>query len=145
MAGIGTLSENYVFDKTKPETASANMIPKGSTVFYGKYRGNPAYNVVVLYDDKGNIVGGVNEEGDLIANQIVLAEELTREDAMLGNTSEGRWIYWIEPGNKNDLPGKVRAELYRVDNALTNEGQRLVSDTKFVELPAELPPISIEE
>ena len=37
--------------------------------------------------------------------------------------------------NSEQLPEKVRAELYRVDNALTNEGQRLVSDTLLVKIP----------
>ena len=54
----------------------------------------------------------------------------------MGETPEGIWIYWIEPEDMKDdfvLPAQVRAELYRVDNALTNEGQRLVSDTLSVQ------------
>ena len=38
---------------------------------------------------------------------------------------------------------KVRAELYRVDNAETNEGQRMVSDSLFEWMPEELPDIQI--
>ena len=41
------------------------------------------------------------------------------------------------------LPETVRVELYRVDNATTNEGQRLTSDTLVVELPEELPQITL--
>ena len=41
------------------------------------------------------------------------------------------------------LSTSVRAELYRVNDALTNEGQRLVSDSLFVEMPKELPDISL--
>ena len=67
---------------------------------------------------------------------------------MLGETSDGTWIYWIEPSagvTEASLPGKVRAELYRVDNAMTNEGQRMVSDTKFVSVPKDLPSITIKK
>ena len=42
------------------------------------------------------------------------------------------------------MPAAVRAELYRVDNATTNEGQRLTSDTLMVTLPETLPQITIE-
>ena len=43
------------------------------------------------------------------------------------------------------LPSQVRAELYRVDNAMTNEGQRLVSDTYFVDIPTQLPNITLSK
>lgn len=65
---------------------------------------------------------------------------------MLGTVSDGIWIYWFEPEDgvkEAALPDRVRAELYRVDNAQTNEGQRLVSDTAFVELPDTLADITI--
>ncbi len=138
---IGTLSGDYQYGKTASE-----KIPKGSIVFTGSYKGNPAYNVVVLYDENGRIVGGQNAQGDLIAHQIILADD--PGDAMLGETSDGTWIYWIEPSagvTEASLPGKVRAELYRVDNAMTNEGQRMVSDTKFVSVPKDLPSITIKK
>ncbi len=145
--GIGKLASDYVYEKGTSKT-----IPAGSIVFTGTYKGSPAYNVVVVYDDKGEIVGGTDAEDNLVSQQLIIAPELKEEDAMLGETSEGRWIYWIEPEDAakiESLPGKVRAELYRVDNALTNEGQRLVSDTKFVTMPstkpAELPPITIAD
>ena len=38
---------------------------------------------------------------------------------------------------------KVKAELYRVDNALTLEGERLVSDSLEREVPETLPMIEI--
>ena len=134
---IGKLTEDYVYDKN-----SGDKIPAGSIIFTGEYKGNPAYNVVVLYDDNGNIVGGLDEEGSINAQFIILAPD--PGDGLLGETSEGIWIYWISPEHAQNLPSKVRAELYRVDNAQTNEGQRLVSDTTFVEVPENLPSISLE-
>ena len=131
---IGKLSSDYQYGKKAEE-----KIPAGSVVFTGSYKGNPAYNVVVLYDEKGNIVGGTDADGALVAEQVILAED--PGDALLGETSEGTWIYWLPASAK--LPDKVRAELYRVDNALTNEGQRMVSDTAFVTVPQTLPEISL--
>ena len=50
-----------------------------------------------------------------------------------------QWLWSVA-----DLGGKkVRAQLYRVDNALTNEGQRVVSDTAALVIPEELPRISL--
>ncbi len=131
---MGILSSDYSYGQNE-------KIAKGSIVFTGTYKGNPAYNVVVLYDENGNIVGGTDADGTLTAHQVILAED--PKDALLGETSEGTWIYWITPSGNDTLPKKVRAELYRVDNALTNEGQRLVSDTEFVTVPQTLPEITL--
>ena len=54
-------------------------------------------------------------------------------------------MYWIEPDQEFAKPSRVKAELYRVDNALTNEGERLTSDTVFVDIPDQLEEIVIEE
>ena len=99
---------------------------------------------MVMLMMKRNIVGGVGEDGALRAEQIILAD--VPEHGELGETSDGKWVYWIEPENldSNKIPKNVRAELYRVDNALTNEGQRLVSDSMFYTMPEELPQISIK-
>lgn len=134
---IGILKNDYVYDSN-----TGASIPAGSIVFMGEYKGNPAYNVVVLYDEDGNIVGGLDEEGSLVAESIILAPD--PGDSLLGETSQGTWIYWISPEYAKNLPNKVRAELYRVDNAQTNEGQRLVSDTILVDVPSSLPSISIQ-
>lgn len=86
------------------------------------------------------IVGGTttNDQGEevLVAKQAILAPN-PGPDA-LGETRSGSWIYWIE--NANDLEDgmTVRAELYRVDNAFTNQGQRMTSDS----LPVTIPSIS---
>ena len=76
------------------------------------------------------MVGGKDKDGDTAADQLILAPD--PKDGQLGEVSEGSWIYYIEPKDQNDMverPEKVQAELYRVQNGETNEGDRLVSDT----------------
>ncbi|MDE7299443.1 MAG: fibronectin type III domain-containing protein [Lachnospiraceae bacterium] len=137
-AAIGRLTADYQYGENADD-----VIPEGSIIFTGAYKGSPAYNVVVLYDQDGNIVGGADADGILRSHQIILAD--VPAEGNIANTSDGVWIYWLEPDDPNALAGitKVRAELYRVNNALTNEGQRLVSDSLFESVPEELPGITI--
>ena len=96
----------------------------------------------MLFDDKGNIVGGTDGENNLVSQQIILAD--VPDNSNIANVSDGTWIYWIEPGQLEnmEMPETVRVELYRVNNAQTNEGQRLVSDSLFEEVPDTLPEIT---
>lgn len=137
-AAIGRLGADYHYGN-KPE----NVIPEDSIIFTGSYKGNPAYNTVILYDQDGNIVGGTDAEGNLNASQIILAD--VPEKGNLMDVRDGTWIYWIKPGDSADLGSlkKVRAELYRVNDAKTNEGQRMVSDSLFEDMPETLPEITL--
>ena len=100
--------------------------------------------MVILYDEKGNVVGGKDKDGDTAADQLILAPD--PKDGQLGEVSEGSWIYYIEPEYLNgfEWSEKVRAELYRVQDAETNEGDRLVSDTKLISVPNPIPTIKLE-
>lgn len=135
---IGILSADYKYGEN-----SGDVIPKDSLVFTGSYKGNPAYNVVLLYDKNGNIVGGTDSSNNLKAQQIILAD--VPDGGNITNVSDGTWIYWIEPEQMSsmEIPKMVRAELYRVNNALTNEGQRMVSDSLFEAVPDKLPLITL--
>ncbi len=134
---IGRLTEDYQYGKE-----AEDVIPAGSIVFTGSFKGNPAYNVVLLYDQDGNNVGSVDADGNVNAGSIILAD--VPAEGLIPNVRKGTWIYWIPAGQEIDLSKitKVRAELYRVNDAATNAGQRLVSDSLFKEMPKELPGIS---
>lgn len=140
---IGRLAEAYQYGENEED-----VIPEGSIIFTGAFKGNPAYNVVMLYDQDGRQVLGRNEAGEQKSQQIILATVPDKGD--IPNVYDGTWIYWIEPDQQIDLENikQVRAELYRVNNALNNEGQRLVSDSLFENMPAnsleQLPEIRFE-
>lgn len=130
--GIGILREDYILDAEK-----GTKIPTGSFIITGEYSGHPAYNVVKLYDENGELIEG---------SQVIFAQEPT--EGNLGNITEGTWIYYIEPEDieqLNGFPTKVRAELYRVDDALTLEGERLVSDSLEIDVPEKLPIIEMNK
>lgn len=130
--GIGTLKADYILDE---ETGA--KIPEGSFIVTGEYSGHPAYNTIKLYDENGNLIEGM---------QVIFATEPV--DGNLGNITEGTWIYYIEQedlAKLEKLPSRVRAELYRVDDALTLEGERLVSDSLERTVPENLPEIEINK
>lgn len=135
---IGKLKSDYQYGATE-----ADKIPQGSIVFTGVYKGNPAFNVVLLKDTEGNIVGGEDSSGATKAHQIILAPD--PQGDKLGDVSEGSWIYWIEPDDiPEKLPNQVMVELYRVDVAEGLTGERLVSNTLYESVPKPLPDIEFK-
>lgn len=132
-AAVGILTDDYEF-------AEGEVISAGSLIFTGSYKGSPAYNVVMLFDQDGNVVGSVSEDGSLNASQIILADD--PGSGLIQNVSDGTWIYWTDPSALGGVT-KVRAELYRVNNALTNEGERIVSDTFFIDIPDDISDITL--
>lgn len=134
---IGILTDDYQYG-----TEATNVIPKGSLIFTGIYKGNPAYNVVILYDINGNIIGSMNDTTK--SGQVIFAD--VPENGNLGETSDGTWVYYVEPGQWNAAAlanTRVRAELYRVDDAKTLEGERITSDTLDITIPETLPDITL--
>lgn len=152
-SGSGQIAAGILTDDfTYGEDAQRHVVPKGSLVFTGTYKGNPAYNAVILYDTKGNVIGGASASGgtedsekSILAKQVIFAK--VPEHGNLEETSDGTWIYYIEPGQWTEeyiqgISG-VRGELYRVDDAETLAGERIVSDTQILKLPEKLPDLTL--
>ncbi len=123
--GIGKLKSDY-------EYAPGNIIPAGSLLVMGEYKGDPAFNVPLVLNE--------NNENFALKSQAILLANLP-EDAELGEVAEGNWIYWITPEQQAEVGNiegtKVKAELYRYNKLDTQGapvGQRLVSDTFFVDI-----------
>ncbi|HCW53641.1 MAG TPA: hypothetical protein DG753_07890 [Clostridium sp.] len=140
--GIGLLKEDYVYELDNPETEENEykFIPKGSVIITGEYRGNPAFNVpLVLNQNEENIADKYT--GLLFAH--------VPDNGNLEEIAEGNWIYFVEPQYVEAFKAdnkKIFAELYRTDSADALEGgQRLVSDTFEIEVPEELPEISLSK
>ena len=138
---VGYLDQDYVYDRDKGLSIRA-----GSLVFTGSYKGNAAYNVVMLYDQDGRLVTGTDPiTGEQAAHQVILSQ--VPDTGNIQDVNDGAWVWWIEPQDmdmsKFQLPSRVRVELYRVNDALTNEGERLVSDSLFADVPAELGSITL--
>ncbi len=134
--GIGRLNKAYTYDDSDP---SKYTIPEGSVIFTGQYKGSPAYNVVKLLEGEKR-----NEKTIVDGYQIILAEP--PQNGELGDVSDGIWIYWIEPKDieaGQTIPKVISAELYRVDDAHTLDGERMVSNTLNVTVPDTLQPIEI--
>ena len=123
--GIGRLESDFVYDN------KGNKIPAGSILVVGKYKGNPAFNVPLLIDENNHTIGG---------KALLMAQ--VKADAELGSVADGTWMYWISKENFDKLSTKVKAELYRYnevggDDGKTPIGQRLVSDTLYMNVSAE--------
>lgn len=141
--GYGVLSDNYYYTGN---TESTEFIPKGAVIFYGEYKGDPSYSVILLK----------NQDGTILQGQQLFFAEVTA-NGQLGETGDGRWIFWLENVEKTheedgttynefvQLEGltSVQVELYRVQDAISLQGQRLTSTSLTMTIPDEMPTLSL--
>lgn len=156
---IGLLAEDFILD----ESTGAN-IPAGSFIVTGQYTGNAAYNVVKLYNQNHVMFDDSvdNKLKSIISGYQTIFAAVPDEGTIV-NVKDGTWIYYLEPlhgdnegkfgvpgagedGNDLvvDIPEKVYAELYRVDDATTLAGERLVSDSFVIDVPQNLKTITLK-
>ena len=141
--GIGKLETDYVYDKSAHDKNNAEgVIPKDSIVITGEYKGNPAFNIPLLIDKKNATING----------KVILMADIPEKE-QLGEVYGGKWIYWISKDDFSRISNGVKAELYRYnelggEDKKTPQGQRLVSDTLYVDVTAKdydsLPIIRLE-
>lgn len=120
---VGILKEPFVYDEAH------DPIPAGYVVLKGNYRGNPAFNAMLLVDSKDSTIRYSGEN--------FLFAALDSEDNV-NDIADGIWFYVVSKEEYEKMVGKsVRAELYRVNDPVTLEGQRLTSTSLTVtNLPA---------
>lgn len=123
---IGILKDPYKYLNSKGEEVE---IAAGSVVFKGDYRGNPAFNAMLLVD--------AEDDQKFYEGDNFLFAKLN-SNAEVAEIAQGYWFFVVTPEQYESMKGKsIRAELYRVNDAETNEGQRLTSTSRAVtNLPA---------
>lgn len=129
---IGRLGHDYVYN--------GGVIEEGSLVVLGAYRGHPVYSKIVLsakyVSDKSY---DLSEKPDYVYEEVVQAingevfmfAELP-EDGEVSKVNNGIWLFVPE---NQELPAKIKANMYRTDEAGSIEGGRLVSDTPWMGVP----------
>lgn len=133
----GILDEDYVYGPN-PE----DRVPAGALVLIGVWQGqDPDNGDVILYDEKGDILGGVDEEGRPKARRTIIAAKPSEdgEETADEENFRGIWLYWLEADKGREtfsMPEKVRAELHRMGT--------VACDTPFVDVPKELPAVRLE-
>ena len=115
---VGVLKEPFVYDKDH------DPIPAGYVVLKGNYRGNPAFNAMLLVD--------ANDSSIQYSGENFLFASLNSENDV-NEIADGIWFYVVSKEEYAKMVGRsVRAELYRVNDAITLEGQRLTSTSLTV-------------
>ncbi len=121
---IGKLSEDYCYltngcpETDKEENGDVKgIIKKGSVIIQGTYAGSPSFNTVVIEDVSGNLYKGY---------QLLFAE--VNSDMTVYEVATGTWIYVLPEDVYAEMVGKkIRAYLYRSNDAETFEGSRITS------------------
>lgn len=147
-AFVGRLKAEYDVGDT--------ILPAGTLVIIGNYRGNPVYNTIMI-QGMFNEVNKDNGEVTIVKRPLngdtYLFTELP-EDQQVSDTNDGFFLFVPDIqaekelqgtdeinncANISILPAMIKAEMYRTDTALnedTKDSERLVSDTLWYSSPA---------
>ncbi len=130
---FGKLESDYCYlkdgcddSKLDEDGDVVGKIKKGSVIIKGTYRGNPGFNVV--------LIGNPNDETKVYSGYQIIFAELNEDDTVY-DVAEGYWIYVMSQEQYEEMLSKtasIRAYLYRVNDAETNEGQRITSTSKSI-------------
>ncbi len=133
LPSIGILEKDYCYltegcnkEEVDEDGNPVGIIEKDSVVIQGNYRGNPSFNQVLLAD--------ANNEKQVYDGYFLIFAELNADKSVY-EVSSGTWIYVMTKDQYQKMiqeSSYIRAYLYRVNDALTFEGQRLTSTSKAV-------------
>ena len=137
------------------------MIPAGTLIVTGEYRGDPLYNTVQI---NGRFVTVDSETGEQSVTEraidgysLLFAE--VPEDGEVSDISDGIFVFVPNvqkeaelQGDVSDcsaeslLPAQIKAELYRTDVIESADSKRLTSDTVWIDSPSDesMPEIILE-
>ena len=121
---IGILKEDYCY--LVDGCTDDEKVKAGSVIIHGNYRGNPSFNNVLIAD-------GNNEKKPYKGQFIIFAE--LNSDKSVYEVANGSWIYIMcqdEYEQMRQDASSIRAYLYRVNDAVTLDGQRLTSTSKVI-------------
>ena len=153
-ATVGVLSQEYRYGDGADE-----VIPAGTLVILGTYRGDPTYNTVELeavYNTTGEAAeaNGVTTITRPMNGYGLLFAEIPADGAV-SDTSDGFFIFVPDLESEEDLntqsgvtdpyPLEIRANFYRTDDPNSAGSRRLTSQTLWISFPAEdtLPAIEL--
>ena len=157
----GVLARDYRYFTT----GGSEVIPAGTLVVVGTYRGDPLYQTVKIEGRfTGTSVAGDGVTADtaetryLDGRALLFAE--VPEDGAVSDISDGLFLFIPDvqreaelQGEQSDcsgvnlLPSQMRAVLSRTDMPTASDSQRVTAETLWISAPggAELPAIVLEE
>ncbi len=130
---IGVLESDYCYltngcpsDVLDEDGNVEGIIKANSVIIEGTYTGSPSFNLITINDalNEKNIYGGYF---------IIFAE--VNSDNSVYNVSKGTWLYVMDKDEYDGMVASgnsIRATLYRVNDALTNDDQRITSTSKAI-------------
>ena len=153
-AAVGVLKDNFQYGDREDE-----VIPAGTLVILGTYRGDPTYNYVsveAVYNttSEADEANGVTTITRAMNGYGLLFAEIP-EDGAVSDTSDGFFLFVpdlekekelnAQSGVTDDYPLEIRVNFYRTDVPNTNQGGRITSETLWLSFPSEddLPSIEL--
>ncbi len=160
-ATVGILSADYQYGEVYTEEEKAanpkledKIIPAGSLVIVGTYRGDPVYNLVqidgrfVTNDDTNTTTPYTVTERPVDGYSLLFAEIPT--DGEVSDISDGMFIFVPNTQKEAELQGKdvsdcaassvlpaqIKAVFYRTDNPEDATQKRKTSDTIWIDSPS---------
>ena len=143
-ATVGVLKDDYRYGEGKDD-----VIPAGTLVILGTYRGDPAYNYVSI-EAEYNTTAEAWEDQEVTTitramNGYGLMFAEIPEDGAVSDTSDGFFIFVPDLDAEADLNAKdgvtdayplsIRAILYRTDKTTSADSQRVTSQTLWISFP----------
>ena len=154
--GVYHLKEKFVYEEIEQDEegntdAKTQEIPAGYVVIKSTFSGYPLYNVALLKarDEKSDIYV-YSSDSSTTYEEIFLANVPENGDVLTTVYDGTCLIFMSKEEYEKILEGNTKTygkiELFRVDDALSLDGQRLVSDTLDLLLPeySQLPLMKLE-